>query len=281
MAGSEDQGAAVALESLWESAVMAGDLSAADPRSDLERLRAVVSQAIERERDLGPLFHGLSEVDPIALADLAVGPRAPAGGSALSAALAVADCLEEQMSVGALYRRLAVLAGERRGQVLAQAAARHPAAGWLLALSESVEGERAGLCHLRSAAGHPAFAQCCWAYASKGHCAALTTLAEETGRVETVAALLANEQQEAALEAATRLLERHSAAHLPAFVAAVWGPELDGFFVKLVCGLRSRGAAERLLALDADLPRTHSLLRAVIPGLHPVEGTSGERTSGD
>ena len=276
MSAGEQQGQAVTLESPWASAVLAGDLSATDPRSDLERLRAVVRLASEQERDLGPLFQGLREADPIALADLAVGPRAPVGKAALCAALAVADCLEEQMSAGALYRRLAVLADGREAQVLAQAAVRHPAAGWLLALSESVEGEQAGLTHLRAAQNHPAFAQCCWAYASKGHGAALIAMAEETGRAEPVAALWANPRQEAALEAAGRLLARHAGAPLPAFVAGVWGPDPDGFFVKLVSGLRSRAAAERLLALDADLPRTQALLRAIMPGLRGRERARGD-----
>ncbi len=199
----------------WGRAVLAGDLSAVDPRHHLELLRDLAQAAVAADRSLVALFQALGSSDPIALADLAVGPRAPRGARLVEAALAVLPALEQQVSAGALYRRLAVLAGPGAERVLACAAQRHPAAGWLVALSTRSGEPEPGLAHLRAAAGHPAFAQVCWDHAAAGHHAALVSAAGLTGRAEPAAALLAHGAVELARAATAALVERHPEASVP------------------------------------------------------------------
>jgi hypothetical protein len=172
------------------------------------------------------------------------------------------------------------LAGPRAGEVLAAAAARHPAAGWLVALSDAAGEQPAGCAHLRAAAKHPCFEKACREHAAAGHFAALVTLAG-AGHPEAVAALLAHGALAPAREAAARLLEGAGGVTLAPWVAAVWGPEPDAFYLGVVRHLRAVGAAAQLEAAARDCPRTLRLLALVRPGLRQVSPGPDAVGSGD
>jgi hypothetical protein len=258
---------AVNLDGAWERDVLAGDLDAVDPRSQLGQLRALVQAACRADRSLVALFQALERADPIALTDLALGPMAPRSARVVEAALGVLDTLELQLSAGSLYRRLVVLAGGHGQAVLDAAAARHPAAGWLVALTDAAGEAPAGLTHLLAAADHPAFVQACWDHAAAGHHAGLVAAASRLGRPQPVAALLAHGAVEAAQQAAASLIEQHPEVELAPWLAGVWGPDLDGFWRGVIHRLRSRAALRRLAAFCSEDPRIQALLEAVERGL--------------
>ncbi|MFH1466015.1 MAG: hypothetical protein ABIO70_16645 [Pseudomonadota bacterium] len=258
------------LASPWAERVLGGDLCGVDPREELEALRGLVNAAAAADRDLRPLFLALRELDPIALADLAVGPRAPRGPRLAEAALVVLEALESQVAPGGLYRRLVGLAGPRRVEVLIVAAARHPTAGWLVALSDAAGEQPPGRAHLEAAAGQPGLEKACREHVAAGHHTALIGLAGQ-GHPEAVAALVAAEAMEPAREAAARLLEVAGGEILAPWVAAVWGPEPDGFYLGVLRHLRSVEAAVRLEVAAVGCPRTLRLLATVRRGLRPAD----------
>jgi len=258
---------ATRLEGNWEAAALAGDLQLVDPRSDLERLRLLVSEASAQRCDLRPLFRALAGRDPIALADLAVGPRAATGATVLDAVLVVVEVLEGQVAPGGLYQRLVIQAAERALEVLEVAATRHPGAGWLVPLADKTGEARPGLLHLRAAARHPAFVQACWDHAAAGHGAAVEAIAVEARRSEPVAALVAHRALAAARRAIAALLEAPAPAPLAPWLTAAWGPDPDQLYLGVIPHLRSAAAAEGLAELAGAGTRTHRLLRKVLPGL--------------
>jgi len=257
----------VDLAGSWERDVLGGDLTAVDPRHHLPRLRALVAAAAAADLSLTSLFTALERSDPIALTDLALGPKAPRGPRLIEAALAVVDTLELQLSPGSLFRRLVVLGGPEAGTVLALAAQRHPAASWMVALSAAARERETGLAHLLAASAHPAFVQACWDHAAAGHHDGLVAVARTTGRPETAAALLAHGAIEHAQRAAAVILDQHADARVAPYLVGVWGPDLDAFWSGVVHRLESRGGVERLTALCGANPRLHALLAAVGRGL--------------
>jgi hypothetical protein len=246
------------------SGLLDGNLDGLDLRTELPRLLATVRDA--GGHPLGPLFAALARKDPVALAEVVCGPRAPGGAAVARAALPHAALLEAQLSPRGLYPRLLDLAGEAAPEVLAVAAARHPAASWLVPLSRKAEAFAVGITHLIAAANHPAFAAVCVAHAEAGHVDGLVFAAAETGRAEPAAALLALDVG-AALRAAGAALDRDPASPVLAHLAAVWGPEPDALFARLIPHLRGRAAAEALLRRARHLPRTTDVLRAVLRGM--------------
>ena len=237
-------------------------LPVADGRDEIEDI-VRAAHAIE---DPTELYAMLAVRAPIALAEVACGARAPGGPTHARAALRHAEIIEKQLTPRGFYPRLADLAGPAALEVLEVAAARHPAAGWVIKLSRKVEGPRAGAVHLAAAAGHPAFAQACAAHAEAGHIEGLLVAAEHTGRPEPAAALV-NVDPNMAARAAALALNTRPDSPVVAHLAAAWGPEPDALVVKVVSGLRGRAAAESLLQQARHLPHTSRLLRAVIPGL--------------
>lgn len=246
------------------SILLNGDLDGLDLRAELPRLLAAVREA--GDRPLQPLFAALAEKDPMALAEVVCGSRAPGGAHVVRAALPHVAALEATLSPRGLYPRLLDLGGEAAADVLAIAAARHPAASWLVPLSRKAEAFAVGLTHLLAAANHPSFASVCRAHADAGHVDGLVFVAAETGRAEPAAALLGVDVA-ASLRAAGAALDRDPTTPMLAHLAAAWGPEPDALIVRLIPGLRSRIAAETLLASARHLPLTASTLRAVLRGM--------------
>lgn len=241
-----------------------GDLAGFDPRRDLGPLLDAVRAA--GDAPLAPLVDALAAAHPLALAELACGPRSPGGAALVRAVLPHLASLEKALSPRGSYPRLVELAGEAAPEVLAAAARRHPAAGWLVALSRRVEGPRAGATHLLAARTHPAFAQVCHAHAEAGHREGLVEAAGATGRAEPAAALLPFDE-EAALRAAGAALDADPGCPVAAHLAAVWGPEPDALFARIVPHLRSRAAAEALLAACRHQPHARARLELVRKGM--------------
>ena len=248
-------------------ALLGGDLARVDVRQELPLLRQLVAEAAEHGLDLVPLFRALAGRDPLALADLATGPRAVASDQVVRAALAVAGRLEQQMAPAGLYRRLLALAHDEARSVLRVAVKRHPTATWLVSLSQQCEGDRPGEIHLLETVSEPAFEDICRAHAQAGHFRALLHVAQRCGCPEPVVALIAVDRWDLALQAATAVLDRDGHRALGPYVAAVWGPDAEVFFLRLVPRLKSRRAAQALLEEAAGWPRCRELLERVIPGM--------------
>jgi folylpolyglutamate synthase/dihydropteroate synthase len=136
-----------------------------------------------------------------------------------------------------------------------------------VALSEKVERENAGFVHLVAAQRHPSFTACCWAHAEAGTRAVSWPSRPETARPEPVAALLSAGHETAALEAAARVLERDPRSPVIAWLAAVWGPDIDGLLVRIVPNLRTSEAVRALAATSQAYPRASALLEVVGRGL--------------
>jgi hypothetical protein len=243
------------------------DLGSFEPKRDLPRVRAELAATVARGDSPVDLLHALKEKNAMALADVVVGPQAVGGAAMVRAALDLAPVLEQHLAPQGLYRRLVDLGGEAATEVLQLAAQRHPAGTWLVALSEKVERESAGFVHLMAAQRHPSFTACCWAHAEAGHARGLVAVATETARPEPVAALLSAGHEKPALEAAARVLERDPRSTVIAWLAAVWGPDIDGLLVRIVPHLRTADAVRALAATSASYPRASALLEVVGRGL--------------
>ena len=114
-------------------------LSAIDPRSEPSWLRSGLRARHEAGLDCGPVLAALGASDPVALAELLVGPRAD--GALVPLALQVAPVLEDALSAPALYRRLADLAGddhETLRLLVQHLVASHPTKTWVVTLCRRV-----------------------------------------------------------------------------------------------------------------------------------------------
>lgn len=239
-------------------------------RERLAALRDELATELAAGRPPRALLQRLASEDGVALAELVVGPRAPASPALVEAALEVLPALEAAVAPKGLYQRLVGLTPATRGLVLAHAASRHPLAAWLVPLSEKVEGEEAGLVHLVAAAEHPAFAWACQAHATAGHRRGLIQATARLRRPEPAAALAAEGHLDAAAEAAVRLLELDPASPVVAWVGAAWGPDLDRLLVAAVRYLRDARTAAALAPWVDALPRARALLAAVGRALPPA-----------
>jgi hypothetical protein len=244
------------------------DLANLDPKRDVPRIRTAISERVAAGGSVAPLLAALRDKNPVALADVVVGPQAVGGPDMVRAALGLAPALEQHLAPQGLYRRLVDLGGAAVApEVLEMAARRHPAGTWLVALSDKVEREDAGFIHLRAAQGHPSFTACCWAHADAGHHRGLLLIASEIARPEPVAALLSAGNSTLALEAAARVLERNPRAPVVAFLAAVWGPDIDALLVRIIPHLRTADAVRSLVEPSRRYPRASMLLEVVGRGL--------------
>ena len=240
-----------------------------DPRRDMGLIRERIESALSSGEDLSATLADLAARNPIALADLVVGPKAPADPHWVRAAITVIDTLEASLATGGLYRRLVSLSEETRTAVLKTATRRHPTATWLVALSREVEGKQAGQTHLLACINHPSFTQNCWAHAAAGHLPGLIAVASQTGRPEPAAALTGTGHLEAAGLALISTLIRSSESPVVAMMAAAWGPDLVPVLHRALPQLRSRRVAIALLAQVRGYPEFSTLLKTVIHAMAP------------
>lgn len=244
-------------------------------RQALAQAREEVALHVARGQAPRDLLQRLANEDRVALAEVVVGPRAPASPLLVAAALEVLPALEQTIAPKALYQRLVSLAAETRGDVLAAACQRHPVASWLVKLAEAVEGPLAGLAHLEATSGLPVFARVCQLHAEAGHQAALLEAVTRLGRPELPAQLAAAGHLEAAAAAVVRCLERDPASPALAWAAAGWGPDLSPLRLACVRCLRDARTAQALAGWLIGDPRASSLLgvvRATLPAMPPTRG---------
>lgn len=248
------------------------ELEALDLRRDLLQVRAELARRLDEGAPASDLLDKLAELDPVALGELLLGPHALKRADAVRAALGVIGALEARVATTGLYRRLVDLSPEAGPAVLATAAARHPAARWLVPLSKRVEGALAGQTHLEQLADAPAFAAACQMHAEAGHRAGLIAAAAHTRRPEPATALLAAGAEDAAAEAAIRLLEVAPDSAVIAWLAAVWGPDLDPLCCRMLPYLRSAVVADRLAPWLAPYPEASARLSAIRRALPRAQG---------
>jgi len=235
-----------------------------DPRRDLGLIRERIEQQLKQGHDPSDTLRDLACRNPIALADLVIGPRAPQDPRWIQAALDSIEVLEEALPPNGLYRKLVALCPDLQTHVLEIAARRHPAAGWLIELSRNIEGQQAGCTHLVASAGHPSFTQNCWAHAAAGHLPGLITIATQTGLPEPAAAIVAHGHLEAGAIAIVRTIECAPDAPVVAMVAAAWGPDLTPVLRKTLPHLRSRNTAIALAQQSSGYGDFSSLMNTLI-----------------
>jgi hypothetical protein len=247
--------------------LLEGDLSHLSLPRDLELVRDEARSALEAGEPVAALYAALAAAEPVALLDLVMGPRALGGPAAVRAALPVAETLEASSSAAALYRRLTQLAPELAQELVDHAAGRHPAAGWLVALSSPVDG---GQAQLEAASHHPAFAAVCEAYARAGQTESLIAQAR-LGRPQVIASLLVAGHDQAAILAAAGALAADPSCPVVPWIAAARGPAAEPVLLRLIPRLRSQQAARNLERQLAPFPTTRKLLATVAAGMRASE----------
>ena len=203
-------------------------LSAIDPRSEPSWLRSGLRARHEAGLDCGPVLAALGASDPVALAELLVGPRAD--GALVPLALQVAPVLEDALSAPALYRRLADLAGddhETLRLLVRHLVASHPTRTWVVTLCRRVPLGQGCVQHLLSREDCPDFGDLCLAYAQRGEHHGLVEVAVATLRPEPFGALAATNNREALVDAAVAVLRARPEAPVAAWLAAAWSPTPD------------------------------------------------------
>ena len=91
---------------------MSLDASDLNLPADLEILRDRATAALARGESLDDLYAELAERDPVALMDLAMGPKGLSGPGAFAAAWTIRERLHAHAKPLAVLRRLVQLAGE-------------------------------------------------------------------------------------------------------------------------------------------------------------------------
>lgn len=233
-------------------------------RAELPAIQAAIEARLQAGATCAPLLRRLGGRDPLVITELLLGPRAAAGGAWSLLRLELIDLLELGMRPSALYLRMAAVAGEPEdeAQVLALAIARHRDAPWIRTLSGRVEGPLRGRAQLSALRDSPGFGALCREWYQAGGRAALIELAAEPPRLEPFAALAEAEDREALIEAAARALSGAPTAPVPAWLAAVWGPDLDEMMVQIIDRIEAAPARAALLPWLRGSPRAMQQLRA-------------------
>lgn len=251
---------------MWGESVSA--VARLDPRRDMALIRDRIAHLLASGGDPSETMADLAARNPIALADLVVGPKAIQHGKWGAAALVQAEALEQALAPNALYRRLIDVAPESADKVLQTAVRRHPGAQWVVSLSRRIEGQRAGSVHLTATAAHPSFAQNCWSHAAAGHLPGLIE-ACSTGRPEPAAALAAHGHLDAAGRAVVATLTVDPHCPVVAFIAAAWGPNPAPVLRCAVPHLRSTDVASALHRQCVGFPSLGRFLETVIEAMVP------------
>lgn len=170
-----------------------------------------------------------------------------------------------ELPAAQLYDQVCRAAGPRDApHVLRIACRRHPAAGWLIALSQRWE-RPAGRIHLAEARHLPFFNGVCSAHARAGHVESLVEAG--TYGPEPAAALLSAGWVTACVQAGARCIETDPEARLVAALEAIAEEDLDAVLCQLLPHLRSKRAARALRPDLAPYARASATLSAVMPGL--------------
>lgn len=233
-------------------------------RAELPAVQAAIEARLLAGEPCEPVLRRLGGRDPLVITELLLGPRATAGGAWSLLRLELIDLLELGMRPSALYLRMAAVAGdpERAAEVLALAIARHRDAPWIRTLSGRVEGPMRGRAQLSALSESPGFGALCRDWYQAGGRAALIQIAADPPRLEAFAALAEAEDREALIEAAALALSAAPTAPVPAWLAAVWGPDLDEMMVQIIDRIEAPPARAALLPWLRGSPRALQQLRA-------------------
>ena len=245
--------------------LIAGDLRGLELPRDLGVLRSEAEKALLGEISLMPLYSALSEHHPMALGELAVGPKALRGPQAAEAALQMSATLEKTMQPKALYPRLVQLHPDSASEILNTALQRFPSESWVNNLAKKLKiipGARA----LASAKGTPEFEAACHKHAHLHHVDALVELASE-GQLEPIAALICAGHKDEAVHAASRVLDHDPKSNVIAWFSAASGPDCERLICSLIPHLRTKEALEMLLNRSEAFPRAHRLLHTLLPAV--------------
>ncbi|MEL6349784.1 MAG: hypothetical protein AAFV53_42165 [Myxococcota bacterium] len=212
---------------------------------DLPQLRSLLDAEARVGRPIEPLLSHLAEHQPLALADVIVGPRAAVGAEVIRAALTVMDTLESLVPPRALYRRLLDLAREARPAVLLTAAERHIDAPWLFPMSFQVEGTRAGYLHL-CAVPLSRLRVLCEQYAKEGAVEGMAAAGAARGSAVPAHVLMRAGDIAGAARAAAALLDAAPGSPVVEEIVAIWGPDLPPLLLALIVEARSQDVLDRL-----------------------------------
>ncbi|MFT5686720.1 MAG: hypothetical protein ACI8RZ_007676 [Myxococcota bacterium] len=239
---------------------------------DLPQVITAIEAELAEGRAPTAIFRGLEILNPLALVDVVIGPRAPGGAAMVPAVGAVIATLESVVPVGPLYRRLVRQAGTGRVAVLQLAASRHEEATWLIPLSRLAEGNQAGHTHLTQAGAHctPAvLTALCQAHIEAGHRAGLVTASRELARMEPVLALLQVGDLHYAAAGIVALLEVAPDSGFIECIAARWGPGLAPLLAATLSHIPRRAVAEQLSRYTRWYPDIHHVLTERMARLPP------------
>lgn len=248
------------------------DLLALTLPDDLPKVIAAIEEELSAGRAPTAIFRGLEVLNPLALVDVVIGPRAPGGAAMVPAVAAVIDTLESVVPTGPLYRRLVRQARAGRGGILRLAAARHREESWLIPLSRMAEGDQAGHIHLTEAAAHctpQALTALCRAHIEAGHRAGLVTAARKLARMEPVLALLEVDDLHYAAAGIVALLEAAPDDGFVERIAARWGPGLAPLLAAALSHISRRAVAEQLSRYTRWYPDIHHALTQRMARLPP------------
>lgn len=241
-----------------------GDVAKLKLPRDLPHVHAGLAAMLENGENPTPLLMALAERNPLALADVVVGPRGMQDPRMARAALNVIEHLESVVAPSALYRRLTQLAGTARQEVLRTAAGRHPTARWMVQLSAMAEGELAGRIHILHA---PAALQpsLCETYARAGAVEGLVAATAELRGDEPALALLRTGNLTDAARAAGVLLS--IAPHVPVIerMAAIWGPDIEPMLMALIASAPDDNVLIRLGDYTVGYPKVEEARVTQLP----------------
>lgn len=224
-------------------------LLAIDPRAEPGWLRSGLRERHAAGLDCRPILTSLASSDPVALAELLVGPRADP--ALVPLALLTAPVLEDALSAPAVYRRLADLAGDDDAvlnEIVRHLVLHHPKKSWAVTLCRRVPLGQGCVHHLLALETSADFADLCVAYARRGERHGLVEVAVATLRPEPLAALAAAEQREALVDASVAVLRAKPDAPVAAWLAAAWSPTPD-HLLRDIAARVGGGTAAALLAL--------------------------------
>jgi hypothetical protein len=216
--------------------------------SDLPKVIAAIEEELAEGHPPIAILKGLEALDPLALVDVVIGPRAPSSPHLVPAVSAVISTLESVVPVSPLYQRLVRQSGAARGEVLRLAVSRHSDASWLIALSRLAEGEQAGRIHIAASGALSAadLTALCRAHIEAGHRAGLVAAARELAAMEPVLALLEIDDLHYASAGILALLEVDPDAGFVERIAARWGPGIAPLLAAALAHVSSHGAAALL-----------------------------------
>jgi hypothetical protein len=227
-----------------------GDLDGVDPRTELPLLRDALVAAVEHDQGILALVEALAARDPVACAELLLGPRAIAHLRVADATLAVADAIAPVLPPSALARRLVDLVPASLPAVQRWALDRHADAAWAWRLDRSERPP--GLAALdRLAAADPVGAV--ERAIALGLVGAVAARAAAGDRVA-LRALVEHDAPEPGQRAVAAWLDYGRTEPVVAWVAAWWGPDVEPWLAGVAAALRTPEGLQRLRAAAADCP---------------------------